>query len=265
MNHHDAGRRGWLIACAVIGVVGVAIGVGVLGPSVGDNSSATVAVVETMIAPAGPAFSIWTVIYLALLCYVVFHSLPSRSSDARMRSTGWLAGVSLLLNALWILVAQLSPSPALGLWGSLVVISALLAVCGVIMVRLTDQPARSLRESVVVDGPFGMYLGWVSVATCANATATFVGSGLTLGSPGTEVAAMAVLLVVVCVAAVLLWRIGARVTVAGAMGWGLAWIAIGRLTDSPLSIPVAVAAAIAALAVVALLLITARRRNGLRL
>lgn len=46
-------------------------------------------------------------------------------------------------------------------------------------------------------------------------------------------------------------RLGPRLGVALAMGWGLGWIAVGRLTDRPESTVVGIAAAIAALVVLA--------------
>ena len=264
MSRQDTPRRVWVIVTAVLGIAGVALGVGVLGPSVGDNSDASVAQIDTLIAPGGPAFGMWTVIYLGLAGYVILHSLPGRAADARMQSTGWLAGASLLLNALWITVAQLSPNPALGLWGSLVVIVVLAIVCGLIVARLTDQAAQTRVEAVLVDGTFGLYLGWVSVATCANVAATLVGSGVDPAAPWDWIIAIVVLAVVVALAAVLFRRLGARVAVAAALAWGLGWIGVGRLTEPPQSTPVAVASGIAVLAVVGLLLVRSRS-TGLRL
>ena len=37
-----------------------------------------------------------------------------------------------------------------------------------------DPAATGVPERVVVDGTFGLYLGWVAVATCANVTAALV-------------------------------------------------------------------------------------------
>jgi hypothetical protein len=46
-------------------------------------------------------------------------------------------------------------------------------------------------------------------------------------------------------------RLGGRWAVAGAMAWGLLWIAWGRLTDEPRSVLVALAAVVAAVVVLA--------------
>lgn len=264
MSRVDLSRRVWVLASAVLGAAGLALGSGLIGPSVGDNGSeASVAGIDTLLAPAGPAFSMWTLIYLGLLGYVVVHTLPSRAEDERFRSTGWLAGWSLLLNAGWILVTQLSPVPALGLWGSLVVIVVLALVCGTLLARLGD-PATNRIDAVVVDATFGLYLGWVSVATVANATATLVGSGVDPGAPLDRILAVVVLVLVVGLAGVLVARLGARVSLAVALIWGLVWIGIGRLTEPPETTTVAVAAGAAAVAVIGLVVVR-MRSGGLRL
>src|SRR4029453_17226003 len=92
----------------------------------------------TRIAPAGPAFSIWSVIYVGLAAYTVWQWLPSSVTE-RARSTGWLAAVSMLLNAAWLLVTQQG-----WIWVSVVVIVALAVVLGELLRRLTQPPATGL-------------------------------------------------------------------------------------------------------------------------
>jgi len=45
-------------------------------------------------------------------------------------------------------------------------------------------------------------------------------------------------------------RLGGRYAVAAALAWGLAWIVVGRLSEGPISVPVAIAAGVAALVVI---------------
>ena len=77
------------------------------GSTVGVEESAggALSAEATRLAPAGPAFSIWSVIYLGLAAYTIWQWLPSSVTE-RTRSTGWLAAVSMLLNAGWLLVTQ---------------------------------------------------------------------------------------------------------------------------------------------------------------
>jgi hypothetical protein len=75
-----------------------------------------------------------------------------------------------------------------------------------------------------------------------------------------ELVAALVIAVVVVGAAVVVARTGPRWAFAAAAAWGLAWIAVGRLTDEPASTLVGVVAAIAAVAVLGLTARAAARR-----
>jgi hypothetical protein len=150
----------------------------------------------------------------------------------------------MVLNATWLLVTQQG-----WIWASVLVIAALAVVLGLLVARLAASQPGDPLESVVVDGTFGAYLGWVTVATCANVTAALVGSGVDLGPTANQLAAVVVVLIALGLGVVLAWRLGGRWAVAAAMAWGLGWITVGRLTDGPLSTATAVTAATAAVAV----------------
>lgn len=240
----DRVRQVGVTVAEVLCVLGTLVGVGVLGERVEESSGGALAADATLLAPAGPAFSIWSVVYAGLLAYTVWQWLPGQAAAERHRRTGWSAAASMLLNAGWLLVTQQG-----WLWASVVVIVALLAVLTRIMLLLTRHPAPGPVERVLVDGTFGLYLGWVAVATCANVTATLVASGVEPGRPVSDAVAVAVLLVVGGVGALLARVLGGRLAVAAAIAWGLAWIAVGRTSDSPSSTATAVAAVAVALLV----------------
>lgn len=150
----------------------------------------------------------------------------------------------MLLNAAWLLVTQQG-----WIWVSVLVIVALLVVLALLVLRLDSEPADGPAERLVVDGTFGLYLGWVAVATCANITAAAVVSGIGFGGTIDQVLGVVVVLVAGVVGVLLAVRFGGRLAVGAAMVWGLAWIAAGRLADEPASVPVGVAAVAAALLV----------------
>jgi uncharacterized membrane protein len=246
LTRSDQVRRIVVVLAEVFCVVGTLVGVGVLGTEVSSTSGGALSADATLIAPATTAFSIWTPIYVGLLGYTVWQFLPRNATRERIRSTGWLAAASMVLNAGWLLVTQQG-----WIWGSVVVILALAVTLGLLMQRLHREPARDTVEKVLVDGTFGLYLGWVAVATCANVTAAFVSSGVQLGATADQVAAVVVVLVAGALGVLFAMRFGGRWAVAAAMAWGLAWIAVGRLTDQPRSTATAVAALVAAVVVVA--------------
>ncbi|MBT8224543.1 MAG: hypothetical protein HKP61_19895 [Dactylosporangium sp.] len=143
------------------------------------------------------------------------------------------------------------------------VIVALLAVLLLVLRRLSAYAPATTTESIVLDGTFGLYLGWVTVATSANIAAVVAGSGVR-PSPGlAETAAAAALLIVGATGVLLARAFGGRTTIAAAMAWGIGWIAIGRVTDDPRSPVTAAVAVLAAVVVVLAATRTARSRARL--
>lgn len=253
----DQVRRVAVVVAEIFCVLGTLVGIGVFGTRVEETSGGALSAEATLLAPAGPAFSIWSLIYLGLAAYTVWQFLPRNATSDRTRVTGWLAAASMVLNATWLLVTQQG-----WIWVSVLVIAALAAVLGLLVTRLAATPPRDTIETVVVDGTFGAYLGWVTVATCANVTAALVDSGVDLGATANQLAAVVVVLVALGLGVLLAWRLGGRWSVAAAMAWGLGWITVGRLTDGPLSTATAVTAAVAAAGVLTAAAWFGRERRG---
>jgi hypothetical protein len=242
-TRRDTVRVVVVIVSMVLAIVGSAFGSGAFGGQpIQDASGGALAADSTLLAPGTGAFQIWSVVYLGLVAYAVLQALPSRRAAARHRRIGWLAAASMLLNAAWIISVQLD---LLAL--SVPVIVALLVVLIAIVLRL--GPAEGAVERIVTDGTFGLYLGWVTIATVANATAVLKAAGFTGAGLPAEAWAVAVLVVAAVIGVLTAARDGARITPALALAWGLAWIAVARSTAAPESTPVAVAAAVAALVV----------------
>lgn len=235
----------------VLMVMGSVIGVGALGGSpISEAAGGLLGTDATYVAPASPAFTLWSVIYAGLGAYTLWQWWD-RTDQRRIAG---LAIASMLLNAAWILVIQAGIIEL-----SVLVIVALLVVLAVMFRRMT--PAAGGLQRLVVDGTFGLYLGWVCVATCANIAAALAGAGFAgWGMP--EVLAIAVLTVAAVVGIAL--ALARRGTLAAplALAWGLGWIAVARGTEQPASMPVALAAAALAVLVVAtaVVLAIARRR-----
>lgn len=229
----------------VLCILGSMLGAGVFGgPAVSEAAGGALSADATLLSPAGPAFSIWSLIYAGLALYAVWQWLPRQRTAALHRSIGWWVVASLLLNAAWLLVVR-----AGWLALSVLVIAALVLVVGVIVTRVADLGATSRADLVVTGGTFGLYAGWAAVATCANVTAWLVDSGVDPGRAVGEAVAVVVLVVVGAIALVLARRTHGNPGVALAVAWGLAWIAYGRLGDEPRSTTTGVAALVVAVAV----------------
>jgi hypothetical protein len=242
----DAVRQAGVTAAFILCVVGSAIGSGAFGGTPIDQAAGgALSADATLLAPAGPAFGIWTVIYAGLGAYTVYQWFPSQRASHRQRRLGWWVAASMLLNAAWILSVQA------GLLAfSVLIILALLAVLSAAFVIYTSQAPATAADGVVTDGTLGLYLGWVCVAVCANITAALVAAGFAGFGVAPELWAAAILAVVAVVAVFLALRGNGRLAVAAAIAWGLAWIVVGRAAGAPESTTTAVTAGLATAAIV---------------
>lgn len=246
------GRQIALTVGYVVCLVGSFIGVGALGGTpIAEAAGGVLAADATHLAPASGAFSVWSLIYLALGAYTLWQWWD-RTDERRV---AWLVLASLVLNAAWILSVQAGQ-----VWLSVVVILVLLTVLATAFRRLLLTRPRSRVEAVVADGTVGLYLGWVSVATCANIAAALAGSGFT-GGDHPQWWAVAVLAVVGLVGVALAIVGRGRLAVAATLVWGLSWIAVARTTGEPESTTTAVAAGVIA-GLVAVTTVVTRLRAG---
>lgn len=242
----DRVRQSGVIAATVVALAGAVYGSGLGGgrpiPRVAGGALGPDA---TLLAPAGPAFAIWSVIYLGLAGYAIWQALPSQAARHRQRALGYWMLASLLLNTAWILSVQ---AGLLAL--SVPVIALLLVVLVVAFVRLRHEPGGTTADSVLLDGSVGLYLGWVMVAAAANAAAWLQAAGFSGFGLPPEVWAMAVLAALAVVACALaVWDRG-RLAPALASAWGLVWIAVSRVVGGLPSPAVAVTALAAGVLVI---------------
>ncbi len=252
----DLARQVTVVVSAVVAVVGSAIGSGaVWGTPIAEAGGGALSAEATLVAPDGPAFSIWSLIYLGLVAYAVWQALPRYRSDPRQRAVGWLAAASLVLNAVWILVAQ---AGAVVL--SAVIVAGLLAVLVAIVGRLVAAPPATRAERVLVDGTFGLYAGWVSVATIANVAAALKDAGVTEGILGAQTWAVVMVAVAAAVGTYVASVTNGWFGYGAALAWGLAWIAAGRASGPDADPIVVVAAGLSAGLVVAATLLARSRR-----
>ena len=128
--------------------------------------------------PAGYVFSIWGLIYAGLIAYAIYQTLPSQGENPRLRRIGWPFVVSCAANIVWLLLFHYNQFP-LSMVAMLALLAALIAIYVMLGRNKTDIPAS---ERWAVHVPFSIYLGWISVATIANASHVFVDGGWT-GQP----------------------------------------------------------------------------------
>jgi hypothetical protein len=120
--------------------------------------------------PAGYAFSIWGLIYLGLLAFVVYQGrivFKIVSDDWPVPQIGWWFIISCVANSFWVIAwlydyVGVSVILMIILWGSLIKI--ILAT----RMELDDLP---IKKIAFVWWPFCLYSGWISVALVADIAA----------------------------------------------------------------------------------------------
>lgn len=116
--------------------------------------------------PAGYVFSIWGLIYLGLLGFVIYQALPKNRDSERLAKIDLWFSVSNIANALWLVSFHYLQ---FGL--AMVLMLVLLVSLIVIFMRLgIGKKNASGGDLWLVNVPFSIYLGWITVATIANAT-----------------------------------------------------------------------------------------------
>ena len=121
---------------------------------------------QVYFVPAGYVFSIWGLIYLGLTAFAVYQALPGQRDNPRLRRVGYLFVLSCVANVAWLFFWHYEVFP-LTLVAMLGLLLSLIAVYLRLGIGRTVVPTA---EKWLVRVPFSIYLGWVTVATIANAT-----------------------------------------------------------------------------------------------
>jgi hypothetical protein len=171
-----------------------------------------------LFVPAGITFSIWGVIYLLLLLFVL---LQFRDSFRPVvLAIGWAFAISCLLNAAWIVAWHYEQLPL-----SLIIMLGLLVSLIWIGWKIEDLGPGISKMA------FGIYLGWISIATIANVTALLV--NYNWGGWGLNAQWWTVILIVVGLAATVFALIRLQNPFVGlAVIWAFTGIIIARTSDN---------------------------------
>jgi benzodiazapine receptor len=118
----------------------------------------------TLVTPAGFTFAIWGIIYALLILFVIYQALPRNRDKPFLNRIGVLFALSSVFNVCWLFLWHYNL-----ITYSLILMFALLASLILAYLRLDiGKAAVSLKEMVIVQLPFSVYLGWISIATAAN-------------------------------------------------------------------------------------------------
>lgn len=121
----------------------------------------------TLITPAGYAFSIWSLIYISLpvfVLYQLFRAVKHSAAPGKIHPLFWLSNA---FNMAWIVAFSYEQMLL-----SVVFIIGLLTTLYQINQSITHH--LSGKDSIIARFGFGLYEGWVTVATIVNIAAFLV-------------------------------------------------------------------------------------------
>lgn len=125
---------------------------------------------QNYFTPAGYAFAIWGLIYVGLLCYVVYQGrglIKKTVEDWPVPEIGWWFIVSCGANSLWV-VAWLYDYIGLSVILMIVLLLSLIKIILKTRMELDNLPVKKI---VLVWWPFCLYSGWITVALVADIAA----------------------------------------------------------------------------------------------
>lgn len=153
---------------AMVAVNFMANGLPINNRSTGEISAAY----PNLFAPAGPAFSIWGLIYLLLGAYVLYQFVKKdQKSEDFFRKINPLFIATSIANISWIFAWHYD---FIGL--SVLIMGALLILLIKIADILRTEQFTSIQK-LFIWAPFSVYFGWITVATIANITVFLVSIG----------------------------------------------------------------------------------------
>ncbi|MCS6845920.1 MAG: tryptophan-rich sensory protein [Caldilineales bacterium] len=190
--------------------------------------------------PAGYVFSIWGLIYVGLIAYAIYQALPAQRENARVQGiAGWFL-LGSAANIAWIFLWHYLLFP-LTLVAMVVLLVALVAIYLRLDIGRANPPTP---ERWLVDLPFSIYLGWITVATVANVTAVLYDLGWN-GFGVSDEAWLAIMLGVALVVAALMALTRRDVAYLLVLAWAFAGIGVKHAAVPTVAVAAWVATALA--------------------
>lgn len=120
--------------------------------------------------PAGYAFSIWGLIYLGLLGFVIYTGRSLFKKDAEdpiLSKIGWWFVLSCIANSLWVF-AWLYDYTGVSV---LIMIAILVCLLKIIINTRMELDYHPFKKYLFIFWPIAIYAGWISVALIADIAA----------------------------------------------------------------------------------------------
>lgn len=201
-----------------------------------------------LFVPAGITFSIWGIIYILLAAYCVLQFTSSHQEV--ISSIGFAFAFTCILNSLWIVCWHYGLLPL-----SVIVMVSLLASLIYININISGLGAGLIKAA------FGIYLGWICIATIANVTALLVGYNWNGFGISQEIWTIIMIFTGTLITALALYRVD-NPYIGLAVLWAFTGIIMKRINDYR-SIVIAASVAIAVMIAMSLIVFLRRKSGGM--
>ena len=210
---------------------------------------------DVYFVPAGYVFSIWGLIYVGLILFGIYQVLPAQRDNPRLKRIRGYFLLSSVANMVWLFLWHY-----LFFFWTLIAMLTLLFSLIMIYLRLEiNRTSVSAAEKWLVHLPFSVYLGWITVATIANATSLL--DYLQWGGWGiSEVAWTVIMLIAGVVIAALMSFTRRDVAYQLVIVWAYIGIAVKHTQTPTVAITAWVTAGLVVVALIAGLLLDKPRR-----
>lgn len=215
-------------------------------PINGQTSAEIANRLPILFVPANYVFSIWGVIYMLLIGFGIYQALPSQRENPLLEKIGYWFVLSCAANATWLVLFHYDLFAL-----SMVTMVVLLVSLIVIYTRIeVGQKSLTLKEKVLIHIPFSTYLGWITVATVANASYVLYDAGWDGFGISGEVWATAMLVIATGIVLAIIYT-RSDIAYVSVIVWAFVGI-VNKQVDTP--IVVMTAATMTAVVVIALIL-----------
>ena len=140
-------------------------------PINGLNTGEVSALYPSLFTPAGITFSIWSVIYLLLLAFVLWQWVRLRDTRTQeiYRKLSPYFILSSVFNISWILAWHF-----LYVWVSVIIMLAFLITLALAFLNLERTKLNTRADRFLISLPLTTYFAWICVATIANIATALV-------------------------------------------------------------------------------------------
>lgn len=212
-----------LAAVAYVAMVAVnfmANGLPINNRSTGEISDAY----PNLFAPAGPAFSIWGLIYLLLGAYALYQFVKKdeKTENILKKINPFFIATS-LANISWIFAWH---------YDYIALSALIMATLLILLIKIADilrAEQFSSLEKLFIRAPFSIYFGWITVASIANITIFMVSIGWN-GFGVADFVWTSVILLVGAMIGILRMRKDNNIAYGLVLVWAYSWILFKHLS-----------------------------------